>query len=124
MRIQINWAKGSVTGTLRDTPAARQLYDKIPFESEANTWGQEIYFQVPVSVELEPDAVQVVDPGTICFWVQGGALAIPFGPTPVSQGDECRLVTEVNVLGKLDDDASCLATIADGDAIKVVRANN
>jgi hypothetical protein len=72
-----------------------------------------------MQADLEADARQVVPPGTICFWVQGDSLAIPFGPTPVSTGDECRLVTKVNVLGKLEGDPRVLQSIRDGDAIQV-----
>ena len=120
MRIQISWDGGTVAGTLDDTPTARVLIEALPFTSRANTWGMEVYFETPVTAPLEPDAVQVVDPGAICFWVQGRSLALPFGPTPVSESDECRLVTEVNVLGRLEGDPSVLGAIRAGDAIRVV----
>ena len=58
----------------------------------------------------------------MCFWVQGGSLALPYGPTPVSRGDECRLVTRVNVLGRLEGDPRTLASVRDGDAIEVMLA--
>src|SRR5258708_6164782 len=104
MRIRISWESGEAFGTLNDTPTAKKLLKVLPSSSAANTWGDEVYFSVPVRAELEADASEVVPAGTICFWVQGQSLAIPFGPTPVSQGDECRLVTKVNVLGKLEGD--------------------
>jgi hypothetical protein len=122
-KIRISWPKGAVTATLLDTPNARALLAALPCESSANTWGEEVYFSLPVKAKLEPDARQVVDPGTVCFWVQGSSLALPFGPTPVSKGKECRLVTEVNVLGKIEGDARKLAGVRDGDRIKVEAAN-
>ena len=122
MRLRISWDKGEVLGVLNDTPAARKLFDALPCASTANTWGDEVYFSVPVNAELEPDAQQVVPPGTICFWVEGRSLAIPFGPTPVSRGSECRLVTKVNLLGELDGDAQMLKSIRDGDQIRVEAA--
>ena len=106
-------------GVLNDTPNARKLLSALPCSSSANTWGEEVYFSVPVNAELEPDAQQVVAPGTICFWVQGKSLAVPFGPTPVSQGAECRLVTKVNLLGKLEGDPRMLKSVRDGDDIRV-----
>ena len=112
MRIRISWSQGEVTALLKNTPTARRLMDALPRESDAHTWGDEVYFSVPVETELEPDARQVVDPGTVCFWVEGQSLAIPFGPTPISRGDECRLVTEVNILGKLEDDPSRLGSVS------------
>jgi hypothetical protein len=123
MRIRIAWDKGEVVGVLADTPTAKKLFDALPCSSSANTWGEEVYFSVPVTADLEPDAQQVVPAGTICYWVQGHSLAIPFGPTPVSHGDECRLVTKVNVLGKLDGDPRMLKSIRDGDKIRVEAAN-
>jgi len=123
MRIRITWDKGELFGVLTDTPTAKKLLEALPCSSSANTWGDEVYFSVPVHTKLEPDARQVVPPGTICLWVQGESLAIPFGPTPVSKGDECRLVTNVNVLGKLEGDPKVLKSIRDGDAIRVEVAN-
>ena len=119
MRIRISWDKGEAFGVLDDKPTAKKLFNVLPCSSSANTWGQEIYFSVPVHTELESDAQQVVPPGTICFWVEGDSLAIPFGPTPISQGNECRLVTKVNVLGKLENDPRLLKSIRDGDVIRV-----
>ncbi len=119
MRIRIRWNSGEATGVLDDTPTAKKLLAALPCTSSANIWGKEVYFSVPVQSKLEPDAKQVVDPGTICFWVEGSSLALPFGPTPVSEGDECRLVTKVNVLGRLEGDPSVLGSIGDGDEIHV-----
>ena len=119
MRIRIAWDDGEVFGAFYDTPTARSVYGALPFESRASTWGKEVYFEVPAQATLEEDARQVVDSGTICFWVQGSSLALPFGPTPISQGDECRLVTAVNVLGMIDGDPMALAAIRDGCRVRV-----
>lgn len=121
MRIRISWKGGEVFGKLKDTPTAKQLFAALPCTSRANTWGEEVYFSVPVKTSLEPDATDVVDPGTICFWVQGSSLALPFGPTPVSRGNECRLVTAVNILGEIEGDPRALAAIGDGDSVTVSR---
>jgi len=122
MRIRISWDHGEVYGTLNETPTAGKVGAALPCSGQAHTWGKEVYFDVPVQAELEDDARQVVDPGTICFWVQGSALALPYGPTPVSVGEECRLVTEVNVLGAIEGDPALLDTIRDGDVIRVEAA--
>jgi hypothetical protein len=98
------------------------LLEALPCSSEARTWGEEVYFALPVEADLEADARQVVDPGTVCFWVEGHSLAIPFGRTPASRGDECRLVTAVNVLGRLEGDPRALAAIRDGDELEVESA--
>jgi hypothetical protein len=121
-RIRIKWPRGEVTAALADTPTAKQLVAALPASSRANTWGEEVYFSLPVSVKKETSAVEVVPPGTVCFWVEGGSLALPYGPTPVSKGNECRLVTSVNVLGKLEGDPRVLANIRDGDKVEVTVA--
>jgi len=119
MRIRISWKSGEAIGVLNDTPTTTKLLKALPCSSTANTWGEEVYFSVPVRAALEADAQEVVPAGTICFWVQGSSLALPFGPTPVSRGKECRLVTKVNVLGHLEGDPRVLASVSDGDEIKV-----
>ncbi len=122
MRICISFPKGEIYAELQDTPTANALIAALPFESIASTWGEEVYFSTPLSVKLEADAREVVEPGSVCFWVQGNSLALPFGPTPVSRGDECRLVTRVNILGAVEGDPRQLAKIADGDEIRVSAA--
>lgn len=119
MNIRISWRSAHVIAVLDDTSTASKLKTALPFESRAQRWGKEVYFEVPFEAKLEPDAKQVVEPGTVCFWVEGRSLAIPFGPTPISKGDECRLVTRVNILGRVEGDASVLDSIKEGDRIRV-----
>lgn len=119
MQIRFVWPAGTATATLRPTPTAEALRAALPIRSTANTWGQEVYFRTPVSRPVEPDAQQVVDPGTVAFWTDGDSLALPFGPTPISRGDECRLAGPCNLLGSLDTDPAALATVRDGDPIRV-----
>lgn len=118
-RVRIAWNGGEVTANLRETPSINQLVAVLPCTASAQTWGEEVYFELPVKMALEPDARQVVEPGTVCFWVQGNSLALPFGPTPASTGDECRLVTRCNVLGKIEGDPRQLAKVKPGDSIRV-----
>lgn len=122
MRINISWPGGSVTATLADTPTARLLWAALPVESTASTWGDEAYFGLPFDADEEPGATTVVEPGTVCFWLAGSSLALPYGPTPISQGDECRLASECNILGKVDGDPRALATINQGDQVTVTPA--
>jgi hypothetical protein len=121
-RIRIKWPKGELTAQLEDTPTAKAVLAALPAKARANTWGEEVYFSLPAEVKLERDAREVVDPGAVCYWVQGGSLALPYGPTPVSRGSECRLVTKVNVLGRLEGDPRKLATVRDGDPVEVALA--
>ncbi|MFD4371434.1 cyclophilin-like fold protein [Streptomyces sp. NPDC058486] len=119
LRIRLTWPAGHTTATLDETPTSTALLGALPIVSTARTWGEEVYFDTPVSVEREAGARQVVDPGTVAFWTDGDALALPYGPTPISRGDECRLASPCNLLGSLDDDPRILATVRDGDPIRV-----
>ncbi|MEU8431368.1 cyclophilin-like fold protein [Streptomyces sp. NPDC029216] len=119
MQIRISWPAGLLTATLDDTPTSKALAAALPISASANTWGEEVYFDTGVSVGLEHDARQVVEPGTVAFWTEGDALALPYGPTPISRGGECRLASPCNVLGSFDGDPRLLATIREGDPIRV-----
>jgi hypothetical protein len=119
MRIKITFDGLELFAVLEESPTTAKLSQALPCSSRASTWGEEVYFAVPVSTVLESNATDVVEPGTVCFWVEGSSLAIPYGPTPVSHADECRLVTEVNILGKLEGDPALLSQVASGDPVKV-----
>jgi hypothetical protein len=86
------------------------------------TWGEEVYFTTPVSAKLEADARQVVDPGTVCFWTEGDALALPFGRTPISTDERPKLANRCNVLGAIAGDPRQLAKIRSGTRIRVEKA--
>jgi uncharacterized protein len=120
--IRIAWPAGSVIADLNPGPTADQLFAALPCSSTVNTWGEEVYFTLPIRAALEPGAQQVVEPGTVCFWVDGSALALPWGRTPASRGNECRLVSPCSVLGRIRGDASVLRTAKDGDTIRIEAA--
>lgn len=123
MQMRISWPAGHVTATLDETPTSKALAGVLPISSTAHTWGEEVYFETPASPALEAGAQQVVEPGTVAFWTEGAALALPYGPTPISRGDECRLASPCNVLGRLDGDPRVLATVRSGDPIRVEPAS-
>jgi hypothetical protein len=109
----------TLTLDLRDTPTADAVYDAAPFTSQANTWGDEVYFDAPVEVRLERDARDLVEPGEIAFWVEGSSIAIGFGPTPISRGNEIRLAARTNIWARAREDVHVLAAVKDGDPIRV-----
>ncbi|MCZ9350282.1 cyclophilin-like fold protein [Streptomyces mutabilis] len=123
MEIRISWPAGHLTAALDDTPTTQTLGKALPIIASAHTWGEEVYFETGVSVSRETDARQVVKPGTVAFWTDGDALALPYGPTPISRGAECRLASPCNVLGRLDGNPRLLATVRDGDPVRVERVD-
>jgi hypothetical protein len=118
-QIKISWSSGEIGAELRDTPTAGQLIEHLPLSSSANVWGDEIYFSLPFSAEAEPDASDVVEKGSVCFWLDGDSLALLFGPTPVSRNDECRLISPANILGEMIGDLTILRSVRSGDQISV-----
>lgn len=120
--IHIRWPAGSVIADLNSGPTVDRLLAALPCQSTVNTWGEEVYFTVPIHAALEPGARQVVAPGTVCFWVDGSALALPWGRTPASQGNECRLVSPCSVLGRIRGDAAVLRSAKEGDTVHIEAA--
>ncbi|HXZ53185.1 MAG TPA: cyclophilin-like fold protein [Burkholderiales bacterium] len=118
-RLRITAGKTSIEVALDDTPTAAALVEALPFESRAQTWGEELYFEAPVNTNLEPEARQIVEPGTVCFWVEGSALALPYGPTPISTDGKPKLVARCNLLGRVVGDARVLAAVRPGDKVRV-----
>jgi uncharacterized protein len=118
-RIRITVGTVPVEIELFDTPTAAAIRDALPFTSQAMTWGEEVYFSTPVSAGREPDARAVVEAGEIAFWTDGDAIAIGFGPTPISQGNEIRLASPCNIVGKALTDVRDLAPIRGGEIIRV-----
>lgn len=104
---------------LFDTPSADALYDAAPFSAVANTWGQEVFFATPVKVEEESGARTVMELGEVAFWPPGSAIAIGYGKTPASEGDEIRLASPANVFGRALGDVKQLRAVGAGVEIQV-----
>jgi hypothetical protein len=121
-RIVIAFDKVSLTAELRGTPTADALWDVLPFAAAVRTWGEEVYFETPVSVPREADARSVIAAGELAFWTDGDAIAIGFGPTPVSRGSEIRLASPANIFAATDDDVRRLKAVKPGERVTVARA--
>ncbi len=99
----------------------RALAGALPVEGQAARWGDELYFDVPVDVALEPNARAEVEPGTVAYWPQGPALCLFWGPTPASSGSEPRAASPVNVVARLADTTPLSALPSGTDAtVRVV----
>ena len=104
---------GQVEGRaeLNDSATATAIWQALPIEGSANTWGEEIYFRIPVSQALEPGAREVVELGDLAYWPQGEAFCIFFGATPISDPGEIRPASAVNVVGRLSDDPKTFLSV-------------
>jgi uncharacterized protein len=119
MKLVVTIGAVSLKIDMLDTPTSRALAEAAPFTSSAQTWGEEVYFSTPVSAKREPDARQVVDPGTACFWCDGDAIALPYGRTPISTDERPKLASPCNIIGRVEGDPKVLGKVRAGDKIKV-----
>ncbi len=120
--ITITASAVEVTATLSDTPTADAVWEALPFEAAASTWGDEIYFGIPVSADEEPGAGPVVEMGAVAYWPPGSAMCLFFGRTPASRGSEIRAASAVNVIGSIDGDPTVLKRVPNGERITVAKA--
>lgn len=122
MKRQIRIKAGSVTAVaeLNNTKTANTIWQALPFSSKVNTWGEEIYFNVPVKME-EEKGQEVVNFGDLGYWPPGNAFCVFFGPTPASRGAEIRAASPVNIFGSLVDDPRVFKQVKDGEEVSVDR---
>jgi uncharacterized protein len=119
MRVRFDFGSLTLDAELFDTPTAKAIAAALPISAAALTWGEEVYFDIPVKVAREKDARAVVTPGEIAYWPDGHAIAIGFGRTPISKGDETRLASPCNVWAKALGDVKALGNVRAGTRIKV-----
>ncbi len=118
-RIKISTRQVTAFAELNDTLTARAIWDALPLEARANRWGDEIYFEIPVELEQEAGAREVVQVGDLGSWPPGKAFCIFFGRTPASQGAEIRAASAVNIIGRVEGDAALFKQVRSGTAIKL-----
>ena len=118
-RIRFEFAALTLDAELLDTPTAQAILAALPTTSSALTWGEEVYFEIPVQVAPEKTARAIVTPGEIAYWPDGPAIAMGFGRTPISQGDETRLASPCNVFARALGDVKTLAGVKAGTKVTV-----
>jgi hypothetical protein len=120
-KIKISVEGIELSATLNDSFTAKKIWQALPIEGSANTWGDEIYFSIPVNLEQATDARADVAVGDLGYWPTGKAFCIFFGPTPVSSGPQPRAASPVNVFGKVDGNVTQLRQVGYGSKVHVTR---
>ena len=104
---------------LRNTTTAENIYNALPFTSTVKKWGEEIYFETPVNVELEENAREIIEFGEIAFWNSGSAIAIGYGKTPISKENEIRLISPCNIWADSNFDKNEIEQIKENEIVKI-----
>ena len=120
-KIEIKFEHLSFHAELNDSPTSNELWKHLPLESQVNTWGEEIYFEIPLNMPQEPDAHEIVEIGELGYWPVGQAFCIFFGPTPVSTDERPRAYSPVNILGKIMGDCEQLKSIQNQEKVRLER---
>lgn len=120
-KIVISTDDVSQPAELNDSATAQQIWEELPIEGRANTWGDEIYFEIPIVADAAPDARADVEAGELGYWPAGRAFCIFFGPTPASTGQQPRAASPVNVTGRILGDATAFRAVEAGAQVRIER---
>ena len=118
-KILITAGNVSVPAELKNTPTAQAIWDALPVEGSANTWGDEIYFEIPVNQPQESEARAEVEIGELGYWPVGSAFCIFFGPTPASTGSKPVAASPVNIFGNLSGDHTKFKDVPHGTKVTI-----
>ncbi len=121
-QVQITAGDVTIIATLNDSPTSDLLWEALPISANAQTWGDEIYFGIPIEAENDDYAEETVEMGTVGYWPPGNALCLFFGPTPMSAPGEIRPASAVNVLGLMESDVTVLKRVRTGETVTVEQA--
>jgi len=116
-KIKITAGDVTATGVMNNNATADAIWEALPISARGNTWGDEIYFGIPVHVDEAEDANDVVEMGALAYWPPGNAFCIFFGKTPASKGDECRAASAVNAVGKIEGDPEVFKEVPGGSKV-------
>ncbi len=118
-KIKIKFGSVEISAVLNDSETAKAIERALPIVGRAQTWGEEIYFFIPVEMPLEKDAKEVVNLGDLGYWPKGKAFCMFFGPTPISKGNEIIPASAVNIVGQMEGNLSVLKSVKDGETVVI-----
>jgi uncharacterized protein len=121
-KLRITAGKVTAEAILNDSPTATKIWEALPIEARGNTWGDEIYFSIPVDAAQAKDARDLVAVGELGYWSPGTAFCIFFGRTPASTDERPRAASPVNILGAIQGDATVFRAVASGTRVRLERA--
>ena len=119
-KIRITAGSVSMTAELNGSACAGKIWDALPLEARGSTWGDEIYFGIPVSCGPE-NPRETVELGDLGYWLEGSCFCIFFGPTPMSRGSEIRPASAVEVFGKIEGDPKEFKKVSSGSKVVIER---
>ena len=117
MEIEIKVGNRKAKAVIFNSVTGNKIKDIIPFKGKVNTWGDEIYFTIPIEEELDETSKELVELGDLGYWPSGNAFCIFYGKTPISQNDEIRPASAVNIIGKIESDPFIFKGVVDGEEI-------
>lgn len=124
MKIKITVGNVSMEAELFDTPTSKKILDVLPLETTFNTWGEEIYFEIPVTAELDDTAKDVVEIGDLGYWPTGKAFCIFFGQTPISEPGKIKPASAVNIIGRVLGNATEFKKVMGEQLVKLEPIND
>jgi hypothetical protein len=119
MQINITIGELSMAAELNDSATAAKIAQALPIGASFDTWGDEIYFTIPVSAAIEETAQETVEMGDLGYWPTGKAFCIFFGPTPMSSGDEIVPASAVNIIGKVIGEATQFKSVMHESEVRI-----
>ena len=122
MKIKIFFKEHEIEAELENTQTAKEIYASLPLDGAANRWGDEIYFVIPLKLDLEKGATDVVEKGDIAYWPEGCCFCIFFGKTPASTETEIKAASKVNIIGKIIGDPTVFKTVNNSDLVIIEKA--
>lgn len=121
-KIKITVSDVSIEGELNETKLANKVWEALPIEGVANTWGYEIYFSIPIEAEAEHPR-KTVKLGDLAYWPPGNAFCMFYGRTPISATEEEIFpASEVEVIGRMKKDFTKLKKVRSGELVKIEKA--